>query len=159
MNVLPHPSTGHLKCASFRRRLALAACVALVVTCCFSTGMMGGSVKRPFVVEPYGPLPRDDDESSFCECSYSSAACGARSASPFGLFRVSRRDGEDISDGTLNGVLEPDDRLREGSDGRSFQASGCSRYCDCWIDGNDEEYRWLLGGTCADNMDEDWPEP
>ncbi len=28
--------------ASFRRRLALAACVALVVTCCFSTCMIGG---------------------------------------------------------------------------------------------------------------------
>ena len=42
VNVLPQPGTGHTKFASFLRRLALAACVALVVTCCFSTCMMGG---------------------------------------------------------------------------------------------------------------------
>ena len=43
VNVLPQPGTGHTKFASFLRRLALAACVALVVTCCFSTCMIGGS--------------------------------------------------------------------------------------------------------------------
>ena len=43
VNVLPQPGTGQVKFASFRRRLALAACVALVVTCCFSTCMIGGS--------------------------------------------------------------------------------------------------------------------
>ena len=42
VNVLPHPGTGHWKLASFRRRLALAAWVALVVTVCFSTWRMGG---------------------------------------------------------------------------------------------------------------------
>lgn len=42
VNVLPHPGTGQWNCASFRRRLALAACVAVVVTCCFSTCMIGG---------------------------------------------------------------------------------------------------------------------
>ena len=67
VNVLPQPSTGHLKCASFLRRLALAACVALVVTCCFSTGMIGGSVKRP-LPEPYEVPPREGPN-SFWECS------------------------------------------------------------------------------------------
>jgi hypothetical protein len=42
VNVLPQPGTGHRKFASFRRRLALAACVAEVVTCCRSTWKMGG---------------------------------------------------------------------------------------------------------------------
>src|ERR1700733_896329 len=42
VKVLPHPGTGHTKCASFLLRLALAACVADVVTCCFSTCRMGG---------------------------------------------------------------------------------------------------------------------
>ena len=42
VNVLPHPGTGHTKCASFLRRLALAICVADVVTCCFSTCKIGG---------------------------------------------------------------------------------------------------------------------
>jgi hypothetical protein len=43
VNVLPQPGTGHKKLASFRRRLALAAWVAEVVTCCRSTWKMGGS--------------------------------------------------------------------------------------------------------------------
>ncbi len=43
VNVLPQPGTGQTKFASFLRRLALAACVAVVVTCCFSTCMIGGS--------------------------------------------------------------------------------------------------------------------
>ena len=42
VNVLPQPGTGHTKCASLRRLLALAAWVALVVTCCFSTCIIGG---------------------------------------------------------------------------------------------------------------------
>ena len=42
VNVLPQPGTGHTKFASILRRLALAACVALVVTCCFSTCIIGG---------------------------------------------------------------------------------------------------------------------
>jgi len=42
VNVLPQPGTGQMKCASFLRRLALAACVAVVVTCCFSTWRIGG---------------------------------------------------------------------------------------------------------------------
>lgn len=42
VKVLPQPGTGHMKCASLRRLLALAACVADVVTCCFSTWRMGG---------------------------------------------------------------------------------------------------------------------
>jgi hypothetical protein len=37
VNVLPQPGTGQRKFASFRRRLALAAWVAEVVTCCRST--------------------------------------------------------------------------------------------------------------------------
>ena len=51
VNVLPQPGTGHTKFASFLRRLALAACVALVVTCCFSTCMMGG---RRGIEPPWG---------------------------------------------------------------------------------------------------------
>lgn len=43
VKVLPQPGTGQIKLASLRRRLALAAWVALVVTCCFSTCRMGGS--------------------------------------------------------------------------------------------------------------------
>lgn len=42
VKVLPQPGTGQTKCASFLRRLALAACVAVVVTCCFSTWRIGG---------------------------------------------------------------------------------------------------------------------
>ena len=53
VNVLPQPGTGHTKLASFLRLLALAACVALVVTCCFSTCRMGG--RRVVTVTP----PRD----------------------------------------------------------------------------------------------------
>lgn len=42
VKVLPQPGTGQTKWASFLLRLADAACVALVVTCCFSTWRMGG---------------------------------------------------------------------------------------------------------------------
>jgi len=42
VKVLPHPGTGHTKWASFLLRLALAAWVADVVTCCFSTCRIGG---------------------------------------------------------------------------------------------------------------------
>src|SRR5258707_8189677 len=41
VNVLPQPGTGHLNSASFLRRLALATWVAVVVTTCFSTCIMG----------------------------------------------------------------------------------------------------------------------
>lgn len=42
VNVLPQPGTGQAKWASFLRLLALAACVADVVTCFFSTCKIGG---------------------------------------------------------------------------------------------------------------------
>jgi hypothetical protein len=42
VKVLPHPGTGQAKCASFLRLLALAAWVADVVTCFFSTCKIGG---------------------------------------------------------------------------------------------------------------------
>lgn len=128
MNVLPHPSTGHLNCASLRRRLALAAWVALVVTCCFSTGIMRGSVNVP--PEPYVP-PLGDDPNIIWDASYNNAAFGARSASPFGPFRVSRRELEDKAEGALRVVLEPEEWLLEGADGRVSQVLVCSLYWDC----------------------------
>ena len=76
VNVLPQPGTGHTKLASFLRRLALAACVALVVTCCFSTCMMGGrrgkeleitEDDRPRVVD--GAAPDGCTGGSCCDCA------------------------------------------------------------------------------------------
>ena len=65
VNVLPQPGTGHTKCASLRRLLALAAWVALVVTCCFSTCSMGGNRGRPAgdAGDSADPLPRVRDDS------------------------------------------------------------------------------------------------
>jgi len=64
VNVLPHPGTGHTKCASLRRLLALAAWVALVVTCCFSTCRMGGRRGRPAAMacDPNDPCPRGRED-------------------------------------------------------------------------------------------------
>lgn len=62
VNVLPQPGTGHTKCASLRRLLALAAWVALVVTCCFSTCRMGGRRGRP-AGDSADPPPRVRDDS------------------------------------------------------------------------------------------------
>jgi len=42
--------------ASFRRLLALAACVAVVVTCCFSTWRMGGSRTAPLPIASAGAM-------------------------------------------------------------------------------------------------------
>lgn len=61
VNVLPQPGTGHLKMASFRRLLALAACVAVVVTCCFSTWRMGGSRTAPLPIASAGAIGGLDD--------------------------------------------------------------------------------------------------
>lgn len=47
VKVLPQPGTGQAKWASFFRLVALASCVAEVVTCCFSTCKIGGSRGTP----------------------------------------------------------------------------------------------------------------
>lgn len=47
--------------ASFRRLLALAACVAVVVTCCFSTWRMGGSRTAPLPIASAGAMGGLDD--------------------------------------------------------------------------------------------------
>lgn len=62
VNVLPQPGTGQTKLASLRRRLALAAWVALVVTCCFSTCMIGGSrgTFAPCVNEDAAAITEDE---------------------------------------------------------------------------------------------------
>jgi len=74
VKVLPQPGTGHLKMASFRRLLALAACVAVVVTCCFSTWRMGGSRTAPLPIASAGAMEGLDDRAPEPEAAGSSAA-------------------------------------------------------------------------------------
>lgn len=62
MNVLPQPGTGQMKWASFLLLEALAACVAEVVTCFFSTWRIGGRRVTPFAKWPWGSASGAEEE-------------------------------------------------------------------------------------------------
>ena len=83
-----------MKCASFRLLLALAACVALVVTCCFSTCRMGGRRVTPRAA--YASAAAAPIRGSFAvAASYSAELvenCGA-GAGPPGLCSSGRAGG------------------------------------------------------------------
>ncbi len=59
VNVLPQPGTGHWNTASFFLLVALAACVAVVVTCCFSTWRIGGRRIDRYWPPSSGPPPSE----------------------------------------------------------------------------------------------------
>jgi hypothetical protein len=68
--------------ASFRRLLALAACVAVVVTCCFSTWRMGGRRTAPLPTASAGAMGGLDDRAPA-----EAAEAEAEAGSPFNSAR------------------------------------------------------------------------
>lgn len=79
---------------------------------------------------PYVP-PREgiSEDGGIWDCSYRAAACGARSASPFGLLRVSRR--EDVFDVDAESRVEVEGRVVAEVDGRGGDQVFKGLYCEC----------------------------